>query len=171
MTIESIAHISEIVSGIVVATTLLILVFQIRQNGRRQKVEAVKEGVNDFVRGVVRMTATREGAENFLDGAHGLDELSSIDQARFHSKMLDLVAGFDQIFSLYRNGLLDEDHFLAAQRTFISILKIPGAQQWWASFKHNPPRAMVEHIDNIANDPKTEIPAAHEVIPWLMKRP
>jgi len=170
MTIENFAHISEIVSGFVVATSLLILVFQVHQNGRRQQVEAVKEGGNAFVRAVVRMTATQEGAEIFLEGAHGLDELSSIDQARFHSTMLDLVAGFDQIFSLYRNGMLDEDHFLAAQRTFISILKIPGAQQWWASFKHNPPKVMVEHIDNIATDPNMEIPAAHEVIPWLMKR-
>jgi len=32
-----------------------------------------------------------------------MEELSPIDQARFHSTMLDLVAGFDQIFSLHEN--------------------------------------------------------------------
>jgi len=170
MNIEILAHISEIVSGIVVATTLLILVFQIRQNGRREQVDAVREGVNTFVRSVVSVTATEERAENFLAGAHGLDNLSSINQARFHSTMLDLVAGFDQIFNLHQNKLLDEDHFLAAQRTFISILKTPGAQQWWSSFKHNPPKTLVEHIEHTATDSGIGIAPAHETIPWLMKR-
>ena len=82
--------------------------------------------------------------------------------------MHDLVAGFDQIFNLHQNKLLDEDHFLAAQRTFVSILKMPGAQQWWSSFKHNPPRTLVEHIDEVATD--MGIKGAHETIPWLTRR-
>ena len=170
MTVENLAYIAEIVSGIVVAATLLILVFQVRQSARRQQVEAISVGVNDFVRAVVSITGTRERAENFLAGAHGLESLSSVDQARFHSSMLDLVAGFDQIFNQHQSKLLDEDHFLAAQRTFISILKIPGAQQWWDSFKHNPPRILVEPIDSVASDPEMEIRGAHEVIPWLVSR-
>ncbi len=170
MTVENLAYIAEIVSGVVVATTLLILVIQVRQSARRQQVEAISEGVNDFVRAVVGITGTRERAENFLAGAHGLENLSSVDQARFHSSMLDLVAGFDQIFNQHQNKLLDEDHFLAAQRTFISILKVPGAQQWWDLFKHNPPRILVEHIDSVASDQKMEIRGAHEVIPWLASK-
>lgn len=83
--------------------------------------------------------------------------------------MLDLVAGFDQIFNQRQNRLLDEDHFLAAQRTFISILKLPGALQWWGSFKHNPPRMPVEHIDTVASDSDMAIKGAHEVISWLAK--
>ena len=166
---EGLANISEVVSGIVVAITLLILVFQVRQNGRRQQVEAISEGVNDFVRAVVSVTATEDRARVFLSGAHGLDGLSPVEQARFHSTMLDLVAGFDQIYHLYQNRLLDEDHFLAAQRTFISFLKLPGGQQWWSAFKHNPPRDLVAHIDKVSADETMAIPGAHEVIPWLQQ--
>lgn len=168
MTVENLAYISEIGSGIVVATTLVILVFQVRQNGRREQVDAIREGVNDFVRAVVGVTASREDAENFLAGAHGLEKLSSADQARFHSTMLDLVAGFDQIFNLHLNKLLDDDHFLAAQRTFISFLKVPGGQQWWSAFKQNPPKILVDHIDKVSIDPSMGIIGAHESIPWLM---
>ena len=81
--------------------------------------------------------------------------------------MLDLVAGFDQIFNLYQNKFLDEDHFLAAQRTYISFLKTPGGQQWWNGFKHNPPRILVNHIDGAAGDPDLDIKGAHEILPWL----
>jgi len=169
MSLENLALYSEVISGIVVAISVLILAFQVRQHGRREQVEAIKEGVNDFVRSVVNVTATQERAENFLAGAHGLDDLSAVDQARFHSKMLDLVAGFDQVFGLYQNRLLDDDHFLAAQRTFISLLKLPGAQQWWSSFKHNPPKSLVEQIDRASSDTTLAIKGAHEVIPWLQE--
>lgn len=170
MTIGEFAQISEIVSGVVVAITLLILVFQLRQNFHQQRAESVKEGVNGFVRAVVAITATRDRAENFLRGAHGIENMPSVDQACFHSAMLDLVAGFDQLYSLHHKGLIDEEHFLAGQRTFISLLKLPGAQQWWELFKINPPRGMVEHIDNVANSSTYGIRGAHEIMPWLMKR-
>jgi len=49
MTIENLAHISEIAGGIVVATTLVILVLPVRESGRREQVDAIRDAVNNFV--------------------------------------------------------------------------------------------------------------------------
>ena len=106
MTIEQLAYISEIISGIVVATTLIILVLQMRQSNRREQSEALRETVNDFISGIVQATATEYDAENFRNGVHNFDELSSNEKARFHSTMLNMAAGFDQVLNLYKTKRL-----------------------------------------------------------------
>ena len=168
MTIEQLAYISEIISGIVVATTLIILVLQIRQSNRREQAEALRETVNDFIRGIVQATATENDAANFRNGVHNFDELSSNEKARFHSTMLKISAGFDQVLNLYQSKRLDKIHFQGAQRTYIAIIKTPGAQQWWNSFKHVPPKSLVEHVDQAVTDPSLNIRGAHEIYPWLV---
>jgi hypothetical protein len=168
MTIEKLAYISEIISGIVVATTLIIVAYQMRQNNRREQAEALRETVNDFIGGIVQATATENDAENFRNGVHNFDELSSTEKARFHSTMLNMAARFDQVLNLYESKRLGKTHFEGAQRTYITIMKTPGAQQWWNAFKHDPPKSLVEHIDQAVADPSLNIRAAHEIYPWLV---
>ena len=139
-----------------------------RQSNRREQSEALRETVNDFISGIVQATATEYDAENFRNGVHNFDELSSNEKARFHSTMLNMAAGFDQVLNLYKTKRLGKTHFQAAQRTYITIIKTPGAQQWWNSFKHFSPKGLVEHVDQAVTDPSLNIRAAHEIYPWLV---
>ena len=81
--------------------------------------------------------------------------------------MLNMVAGFSQVHSLYAKGLLEKPNFDASERTFITTIKSPGALQWWKHFKHLPPEPLVDYINKSVNDPTITVGPAHHDLPWL----
>ena len=62
LTLEQWSYIGDIISGFVVAITLVFLVYEMAKNGRRLKSEAFREAVNDFVHSYTQATETKEKA-------------------------------------------------------------------------------------------------------------
>ena len=167
LTLEHFSYLGDIISGLVVAVTLVFLVYEMAKNNNRLKSEAMRETVNDFIRVFTAATETNEKASNFRKGLNDFDGLSNDEQARFHSTMLNLVAGFSQVYSLYSKGLLEKPPYDASERTFITTMKSPGAQQWWKHFKHLPPEPLVDYVNKSISDPIIAVGPAHHELPWL----
>jgi hypothetical protein len=128
MSIEQLANLSEVISGIVVAVTLIIVVFQMRQNNEQVQAEAIREGINDFVRVMARLTSNEVDAANFRIGLNNFSNLSSDGKACFHSKMVNMLGGYDQVYNLYLAKRLKKSYIDAACRTFLPFLKTKGGK-------------------------------------------
>lgn len=169
MSIEQLAYISDVISGIVVAITLVIVVFQMRQNNHQVQAEALSEAINDFVRNISSSTSNENDAANFRIGQNNFSHLSQDEKACFHSKMLNMFGGFDQVYNLYRAKRLDKLHFEAARRTFLPFLMTQGGSEWFNTFKSACPVHLVEHIEEAISDPNVNIKSIDEFMPWLIE--
>ena len=169
VTLAQLAYIGEIISGLAVATTLVVLVFEMSAGNRRLHSEALRETVNDFIRSFSQATESTGAAANFRNGLNNFIGMQPDDQALFHSTMLNLSGGFSQVLSLYEKGLLEGAPFEAAQRVYLTTMRTPSARQWWSSFKHIPPVPFVEYVDLAVSDPGIDIGSAHNDLPWLKK--
>ncbi|MCZ6774148.1 MAG: hypothetical protein O7G83_19500, partial [Proteobacteria bacterium] len=171
ISLEQMAYLSDIISGLAVAVTLIFLVYQMAKNNRRLESDALREIVNDFIRSFAQATETSEKASNFRNGLNDFNTLPIDEQARFHSAMLDMTAGYNQVLSLYEKGLLDKPPYEAAERVYMTTMKSPGAQQWWKHFKHIPPDPLVDYITKATEDSNIRVGPAHDELPWLKAQP
>jgi hypothetical protein len=149
---DVISAIAEIIGSIGILVTLAYLSLQIRQSNRQENIKGLQDAISVFVASVVRLTESEESAEIFRKGIHNFLVLSVERQAQFHSKLLNLIAGFSQVSILHQSGLLDDSEFEAMQCTMLSIFRSPGALQWWESWKHNVPVPLQEYLNKAIPD-------------------
>jgi hypothetical protein len=167
LTLEQWSYIGDIISGFVVAITLVFLVYEMAKNGRRLKSEAFREAVNDFVHSYTQATETKEKASTFRNALNHFDELSSDEQASFHSTMLQITATLSHVHSLFMKGLLEEPVFTACERSYLPLMNTDGGQQWWQKFKHVPPQPFTEYVTKAIDKLNTEKKSELEELPWL----
>jgi hypothetical protein len=167
ISIEQLANLSEVFSGIVVAVTLIIVVFQMRQNNNQVQAEALREAINDFVRTIVSASSNEADAANLRIGLNNFSDLSPDGKACFHSKLVKMFGGFDQVYNLYLAKRLSKLHFEATQRTYFPYLMTQGGSEWFNTFKSMAPVHIVEHIEQAIADPNLYIKPLDELCPWL----
>jgi hypothetical protein len=167
MNLEQIYYVGEIGAVFAVAVTLILLTVQLRQNTRQQRAGALREAIIELVHAIAQTTADEESADNFRNGLHDFNGMTPNARARFHATMLSLVARFDLVLQLHDARLLDESEFVAMQRTYISIFRSPGVQQWWGYFKPMPPESLVNHLEQAVRDSRIDIQQLDEHWPWL----
>lgn len=149
---EAFGAIAEMFGALGVIATLVYLALQIRQSNRQDCVKGLQDAVAHFVDNVLRSTATRANAEVFRKGLHGFKDMPELDQAQFHSMLLRLAAGFNQVRILHESGLLHRSKFEAMEYTMTSIMRSPGALEWWNSWKHNVPVSLEDCLDGVISD-------------------
>ncbi len=168
--LEQLAYLGDIISGLVVATTLVVLVFEMSSGNRRLRSEALRETINDFIRSYAQATSVPEKASNFRDGLNNFFEMKPDEQAQFHSTMLNLTGGFNQVQSLYSKGLIEKQTFDGAKRVYLTTMRTRGAKQWWSAFKHIPPEPLVQYVDEAVIDSNIQIRPATDDLPWLKEQ-
>ena len=169
MPLDQLSNVAEIVAAALVIVSLMYVGVQVRQNTRQHRAEALRAAIIELVHAIAQTTADEESANNFRDGLHDFNSMMPNARARFHAKMLSLVARFDLVLQLYDARLLDEVEFVAMQRTYISIFRSPGVQQWWSYFKPMPPEPLRNHLEQAVKDTRIDIQQVDQHWPWLKK--
>lgn len=159
--------VADIVASIGVIITLVYLAIQIHQNTRQIKSQGLQAAIAHFLRNFDETTKTGVDADIFRKGLNDFENLTAGDQGCFHSKMHSLLHGFNNVWNLYKAGLLPEYELIAMRGLFLSMLTSPGGQKWWQVFKHVPPPQLVDYIDQSVREADGKVLSAIDQFPWL----
>lgn len=166
MTLEQLYYIGEMIGVIAVVVTLIFLTVQVRQNTKLMKTHGLQEAIAHFILANPQATSDVLNAKNFRMGLNDFNALSRDEKAVFHSKMHILIAGFGQVLSLYKNGLLIHAEFTTMEGFFLRAMLCPGAQQWWEQFKHMTPMHFMSHVDKRIQEESANIKPFSEELDW-----
>ncbi len=148
-------------AGIII--TLVYLAMETRLHTTHIQADSLRESIGSFVRQLRDVSETAENSAIFRQGLHDFLGQDVATQNGFHAMMLGFASAYNGTWGLYKAGLIDEDEIIANQRTLVGILRSPGAHEWWEDFKMEPPRDLVEHIDELISDQHPD------VIAWSQK--
>ncbi|MGR8949049.1 MAG: hypothetical protein ACU84Q_13460 [Gammaproteobacteria bacterium] len=167
---DALGAIAELVGGLAVFLTLGYLSVQVRQTNRQEAAQSVKEAFETFMGAYAALTEDVNKAQNYIAGVNNYGGLDSIQQAMFHSKMQNLANGYYHVWTLHEHGMLaDEELFKRCRDTFLTILRTPGALQWWSEWKHLPPQPFINELDALIKDSRNDAIPANEDFRWLKR--
>jgi len=169
MPLDQLANVVEILAALLVIVSLIYVGAQVRQNTHQHRAEWMRAAINELLLGIAQATADEESANNFRDGLHDFNSMMPNARARFHARMLSLTGRYGLVVQLHDTRLLGDADFLALQKTFISIFRSPGAQQWWAHIQPMPPEPLRNHLDQAVKDSRIDIQQLDQQWPWMKK--
>jgi hypothetical protein len=128
---EVAASISEVVSGVAVVASLLMLGRDLRQNTRAMK-SANYIKVNDtMIENTCVMMGSEPGGPIFLKAMNGLSNLEFQDYYQFHLVMLGLLRRYETLFVQESLQLIDGWSTEGFKTSLRQLLTHKGVQEWW----------------------------------------
>jgi hypothetical protein len=153
----------EFVGAIAVVVTLGYLAFQIRQNTRQLRGEAVLS-VNEAAAYTLR--AVRDDPELLslcVRANARWDSIGPREQARVHLYNSEQMSYCESAYNLWMQGALDEATYLSRENVIVSVLTNPGAESWWNDWKHIFMPGFQQRIDDrLSNPTSREVPTTEQ---------
>ena len=165
-TLEQASYLAEIIGVITVVISLIYLGLQVKQNTQQMRTYALKEAIVQYVDVLSEAVKDVPNARIFRMGLNDFNAFSRDEKSVFNSKLLLQLAGFDQVLIMYNNGLLSHDEFVAMEGGMIRTMLCPGAQQWWAQYKHVVPELFSSYVDKRTQEERNNIKPFTEDIDW-----
>jgi hypothetical protein len=131
MTLEQLASIGEIVSGIAVIISLVYLAIQIKTNTEAERSATYQSIVSDFGALNNTMASTPELSHLFVEAMENYLELTPDQKARISQLFFQCFRYFENMFYQHRKGYLDEEVWVGWKRLMLTYYSRPGFQTWW----------------------------------------
>lgn len=132
MTLDQLASIGEIVSGIAVIISLIYLAIQIRTNTEAERSATYQSIVSDFGALNNTMASTPELSHLFVEGMENYLQLTPDQKARISQIFFQCFRYFENMFYQHRKGYLDEEVWIGWKRLMLTYYSRPGFQTWWS---------------------------------------
>ena len=153
MTLESYAHLAQIIGTVIVVVTLVYLSVQVRQGAHLMRSESRQAMMNND-RDV--LLAYLENQDLF-DKMSGPQQLSRSDQRRFSALWIINLRNREHEWFQYRDGILDERTWLSYRDILPVILSSKRQRDWWNHTKRGFDADYVELVDSlIAETPESD---------------
>ncbi len=135
MTIDYLANLEEITSGIIVVITLIFLVMKIRDNIKALRATAIENFYNGYLEQAV--DANRVPAlATALQKAFTSQPLDPIDNHHFCTYVQRSCSIVERGLIMVKNGVLDQETFDMATPPGKMILATPAARHWYDFLKN-----------------------------------
>ena len=131
MTLEQIASIAEIVSGVAVIISLVYLAIQIRTSTEAEKSSTYQAIVSDFGALNNTMASTPELSHLFVQAMENYHQLSPDQKARISQLFFQCFHYFENMFYQNQKGYLDEEVWTGWKRLMLTYYSRPGFKTWW----------------------------------------
>jgi len=131
MTLDQVASIGEIISGIAVIISLVYLAIQIRTNTEAERSSTYQSIVSDFGAMNNTMASTPELSHMFVQAMENYHQLSSDQKARISQIFFQCFRYFENMFYQHKKGYLDEEVWIGWKRLMLTYYSRPGFQTWW----------------------------------------
>ncbi len=133
--IALIANIGEIIAAIIVVVSLVYVALQIRQNTHTLKVTAAQTYVGMY-NTITSDLVNPEVAALWHKGLQDFSSLEGGELVQFSAVCGQLMRVFESAYLQWRRGALEDQLWLASERSLKDTLAMPGFQQWWR-FRRN----------------------------------
>lgn len=144
MTLEQYALIGEIIASIAVVISVLYLAVQVRQSTAVTRREAFESTISRIIHHWLdEVAASGDAARIYHRGLEHYEQLSAVEQRRFHSLMLKLLISHEPAIDAFRSqpGLMKASVVDAMHHNLLHHLTSPGGRQWWEDEGRNWPAA------------------------------
>jgi hypothetical protein len=151
MDITTLAAWGEFLGGIAVVVSLVYLAGQIRINTKTVRASNYSD-LLATTRNLSQNLLAPEMASLYLQGLSDFEGLSSEDQLRFNSLMVEVVHANQRAWHFHREALLDSQMFEAQTHALTHHLATAGGRQWWAANRHWYPGDFLEFVDGLIRE-------------------
>lgn len=162
---EAIGAIGEILGAGAVVITLIYLTAQLKQNSQQIRINSSQTAMSDYSGRIIDVLSNPESLVLFRNGLRGMTSLSMDEQARFHAIMLGFHTSFTQNRTLFEEGVITEALFNDWAEDWVSILKCPGAIEWWSRFSGMLDEESQNYVEGLVE--KSDRLPLNEAVPFL----
>ena len=127
---DALGALGEIVGAVAVVLTVAYLAIQIRQSGKTSTQQSYHDLVTRRSDWFNRQIESNEVTAIFVAGMRG-DSLNEIEAERFTAAMLNFASHVQDVYLQGRNGLVEENVWLAERQFFAACKGLPGFIGWW----------------------------------------
>lgn len=135
MTLDNIANVAEILSGIAVVVTLIFLLVQIRDNTKALRATAIE----NFYNGYLELTADANRVPALAEAtrkAFTRQPMSPTDNHHFCIYVQRSCSIVERGLIMVQNGILDQETFDLAIPSAKMVLTPPAARHWYYFLKN-----------------------------------
>jgi hypothetical protein len=136
MRLEELALLAEILGGVGVIASLLYLAFEVRKQGRLNRINAAVRLADDWSGFMTPIHDDAELSAIWLKGTHKFDELTDIEKLRFSAYFGRLLKTSESLYLQMLNGTLDKMTWRGIERVIRDTILLPGSQRWWKTRQH-----------------------------------
>lgn len=129
MTLDTVV---QIVGVLLVSGSLIFVGLQMRQTQRIERGNAQRDILNQTRDWWMAVAQDEETFDTFCAGLADYAGLSRYRQARFNALCWNLVHIIEGVFFQHKAGLVMASSHDGYMIAFLSILRTPGGEQWWA---------------------------------------
>ncbi len=133
--IALIANIGEIIAAVLVVISLVYVALQIRQNTYALKITAAQTYVSMY-NTITSDLAKPDIAVLWHKGMQDFANLEGGELVQFSAVAGQLIRVMESAYSQWQRGELDDQLWLATERSLKDTLAMPGFHQWW-QFRKN----------------------------------
>ena len=127
---DALGAIGELVGAAAVVLTLGYLAVQIRQSSKSSRQQSYNDLVTRRVNIFNKMVESDNVTAILIAGMRG-DAMNEIDAQRFTSWSLNHVSHVQDVYLQWRNGLVEENVWLAERQFLAVTFGLPGFAAWW----------------------------------------
>lgn len=135
MTLSDLAAIGSFISGIGVLVSLIYLGYQVRQSALTHRASAY-QGRLDFLRERIRDTMDPAIGSLMQRVNDGDETLTDLECQRYLAQQGAFFIGYDHLFWLHDNKMLDEAAFQSDRIALSGALTQPGVRASWEIIKN-----------------------------------
>ncbi len=149
MTLKKYALISEIVGGVAIIISLVVLIVEIRGNTAAVQA-ATFQTVSDSITAIaVQIGTDKEGVRVYFAGLRGeLEDPDEID--RFQLIMITLIRRFENTF--YQRSRLEPEQWQGLRNALDSTVSTNGFGSWWENYRILLSSEFQELVDELRDD-------------------
>ena len=159
MTLQELAQVVSIVSGVAVPISLLYVTFQIRQSAKHQR-GVIGHGRAAHVRQLMQAVADSPALmETVIRGMAGDSSLERVQVNQFYWFMSAIFVTFQDTFHQRREGMVSPLMYDSAVRTMRFQLSQPGTRAVWILGRGSFEPRFVAFIDKLIQDTPVAVTA------------
>ena len=134
MTLSDFATFSTAISGLAVTASLIYLALQTHQNTKHTRA-LIHQGRVTALRDIFLALANPDVAAAYVAVPGGMPTPEAIQRLQYRQICLAQIFGWQDTYSQYRRGLLDEDFFRQMRAAAVQYLRNPTFRAVWESHK------------------------------------
>jgi len=136
LTLEQAYYIGELGAAIVVALSIIFLIFEVRQNSKSIKLASAHDTTSRYTNFLELLINDNEILDVWVRGLRGFDSLNDPEQARFILLISSCLQTFDELYFQRREGVLEPRMWEGMSARYIDAFAYPGFQTVWEIRKH-----------------------------------
>ena len=146
---EALGAVGEIVGAVAVVLTLGYLAVQIRQNTRTVRASTHQATMRSWNEINVAFGSDPVAANLLLRGSEDLAQLEHDERFQYTLLMRAVLGTYADAFLQFRERLISREVWSTSGGNIATILKGPGAREWWERNRHLYPEAFQQAVSQL----------------------